>query len=138
MKKFSQVIFVSATISGIILPDANASFQKFHREYVPMFCAYGEDAGVRLRADPCRKYIGIVYGKDDKGRRVYTFEWRGDGGKVTRFVGVGGEAVNWWVGSLNGKKAVGYSLNRAHIVFTTLDGSQEFEAWGEAMEHGQY
>ncbi len=50
----------------------------------------------------------------------------------------GNRQGRWWSGTLNGEPAMGYELNRGHVVFNTrtLDGA--FEYWTRGNEHGSY
>ena len=44
----------------------------------------------------------------------------------------------WWSGTLNGAPAMGYELNRGHIVYSTRDLKGVFEHWSAGMQHGRY
>lgn len=46
----------------------------------------------------------------------------------------------WWSGTLDGRPAMGYELNRGHVVYSTrdLDPDTLFEWWSPGMEHGTY
>lgn len=54
----------------------------------------------------------------------------------TRFIGK--SQSGWWSGQLNGQPAMGYELNRGHVVFSTADLKTTFEWWSERNEHGAY
>ncbi len=54
----------------------------------------------------------------------------------TRFTGK--SQTGWWSGQLNGQPAMGYELNRGHVVFSTADLKTTFEWWSEGNEHGTY
>lgn len=44
----------------------------------------------------------------------------------------------WWSGWLNGKKAMGYELNRGHVVYSTAAMDARFEWWSTGKQHGTY
>ncbi|MGH9381450.1 MAG: hypothetical protein ACRD2Z_12655 [Thermoanaerobaculia bacterium] len=54
----------------------------------------------------------------------------------TRFTGK--SQSGWWSGRLNGRPAMGYELNRGHIVYSTIDLTMTFEWWSAGHEHGSY
>lgn len=54
----------------------------------------------------------------------------------TRFTGR--SQTGWWSGELDGRPAMGYELNRGHIVFSTVDLETTLEWWSEGNEHGAY
>jgi hypothetical protein len=51
---------------------------------------------------------------------------------------VGKAQTGWWSGKLEGQPAMGYELNRGHIVFSTLDLKTTFEWWTPGNQHGKY
>lgn len=57
-------------------------------------------------------------------------------GKTVVFVGK--SQTGWWSGTLDGKPAMGYELNRGHTVYSTGDLGQRFEWWTEGKQHGSY
>lgn len=46
--------------------------------------------------------------------------------------------TGWWSGTLDGKPAMGYELNRGHVVYSTTDLGTTFEWWSAGMQHGNY
>lgn len=46
--------------------------------------------------------------------------------------------TGWWSGKLDGKPAMGYELNRGHVVYSTGDLGTAFEWWLPGMRHGNY
>jgi hypothetical protein len=46
--------------------------------------------------------------------------------------------TGWWSGTLNGKPAMGYELNRGHTLYVTTDLATRFEWWSQGHEHGTY
>lgn len=56
----------------------------------------------------------------------------------TRTVFVGKAQSGWWSGKLDGKPAMGYELNRGHVVFSNMDLGTRFEWWSEGKQHGTY
>lgn len=46
--------------------------------------------------------------------------------------------TGWWSGTLDGKPAMGYELNRGHVVYSTTDLGTTFEWWSSGMQHGNY
>lgn len=54
----------------------------------------------------------------------------------TRFTGK--SQSGWWSGQLDGRPAMGYELNRGHIVYSTVDLTTTFEWWSEGNQHGSY
>ena len=65
------------------------------------------------------------------------YQWRGPHGKVMTFVG-GGYGDLFWYGILNGKKAVGYNINRNHLIIQSVDNSIYIECWLKGFQHGRY
>jgi hypothetical protein len=43
----------------------------------------------------------------------------------------------WWSGQLDGQPAMGFELNRGHVV-STSDLKMTFEWWSKDNEHGTY
>jgi len=66
-------------------------------------------------------------------------QWRGDRRTLT-FVGTGDfdQTGNLWIGTLNNKKAAGYSLNRHHQIFSTEPPELTIECWQRGYEHGEF
>lgn len=58
------------------------------------------------------------------------------GNRETAFVGR--SQSGWWSGTLDGKPAMGYELNRGHVVFSTTDLRTRFEWWSRGHRHGTY
>lgn len=58
------------------------------------------------------------------------------GDKQVRFTGM--PQSGWWSGRLDGSPAMGYELNRGHVVFSTTDLKTRLEWWSEGNEHGTY
>ena len=56
----------------------------------------------------------------------------------TRVRFVGKAQTGWWSGKLDGQPAMGYELNRGHLVFSTLDLKTTFEWWTSGNQHGKY
>ncbi len=57
---------------------------------------------------------------------THTMEIR-HGGQRTRFVGQ--RQGPWWSGRLDGKDAMGYEIDRGHMVISTRDLQSTFEWW---------
>jgi ammonia channel protein AmtB len=57
---------------------------------------------------------------------------------TTRVRFVGKAQTGWWSGKLDGQPAMGYELNRGHVVFSTLDLATTFEWWTQGNQHGKY
>jgi hypothetical protein len=51
------------------------------------------------------------------------------GERRVRFTGK--SQTGWWSGQLDGQPAMGYEVNRGHIVFSTLDLKANLEWWSE-------
>lgn len=58
------------------------------------------------------------------------------GGKTVKFAGKRQGA--WWSGTLNGKAAMGYELNRGRVTISTQSLDSTFEYWSPGNEHGSY
>lgn len=58
------------------------------------------------------------------------------GDKRTQFIGR--SQSGWWSGKLDGKPAMGYELNRGHVVISTTDLESTFEWWSDGNQHGSY
>ena len=58
------------------------------------------------------------------------------GNRTVRFSGT--SQTGWWSGTLDGKAAMGYELNRGHTVFSTADLKTRFAWWYAGMQHGDY
>lgn len=43
----------------------------------------------------------------------------------------------WWSGQLNGRPAMGYEVNRGHIVFSSTDLQNRFEWWYPGSRVGE-
>ena len=63
---------------------------------------------------------------------------RDNAGNGTAMIFRGNRQGRWWSGTLNGKPAMGYELNRGHVVFNTRTLDQAFEYWTQGKEHGSY
>jgi len=57
---------------------------------------------------------------------------------TTRVRFVGKSQTGWWSGKLDGQAAMGYELNRGHLVFSTADLKTTFEWWTDGNQHGRY
>jgi len=77
----------------------------------------------------CR--LSDVVGDDETHTLEFTF-----GNTRVRFVGK--SQTGWWSGKLDGQPAMGYELNRGHVVFSTIDLKTTFEWWTEGSQHGRY
>ena len=87
---------------------------------------------------PYRMYLGYQPIKGTKFYRI-AYQWRGPRGRVVTFEGMGNsDGAGWWFGTLNGKQAAGYNLNRRHYVFSTTDTKFEFECWEKGWYKGSY
>ena len=51
---------------------------------------------------------------------------------------VGRRMGPWWSGELDGEPAMGFELNRGHVVLSTRDLEHTFRYWADGMEHGNY
>lgn len=78
---------------------------------------------------PCRMSDEVA--ADGTHTMVFTV-----GDKQVRFTGR--PQSGWWSGRLDGRSAMGYDLNRGHVVFSTTDLKTRFEWWSEGNEHGTY
>ena len=58
------------------------------------------------------------------------------GRRSLRFVGR--RSDGWWSGTLGGRRAMGFELNRGNIVFRTADLRTSFQYWTPGSEHGSY
>lgn len=58
------------------------------------------------------------------------------GSTVVHFRGT--TQTGWWSGTLDGRAAMGYELNRGHTVYSTRDLGTRFEWWYAGMQHGNY
>ncbi|HEY0179197.1 MAG TPA: hypothetical protein VGC30_06140 [Dokdonella sp.] len=58
------------------------------------------------------------------------------GGRRLQFTGT--SQTGWWSGRLDGQPAMGYELNRGHVVFSTTDLKTRLEWWSDGNEHGSY
>lgn len=70
---------------------------------------------------------------DNEASRVVAFKVGSDS-----FIFRGNSQGRWWSGTLNGKQAMGYELNRGHVVFSNQALDQQFEYWTKGNEHGNY
>jgi hypothetical protein len=67
-----------------------------------------------------------------------------DGAHTTEVTFGNNRAVPWpsqagcWAGRLDGQPAVGYELNRRHVVLSTSDPKTTFQWWSKGNEHGTY
>lgn len=98
--------------------------------------AFADDVSMPVRcsrddapAVECR--FGDTVGAD--GLHTMTFV---AGDKRVQFVGR--SQSGWWSGKLDGKPAMGYELNRGHVVISTTDLDGTFEWWSEGSQHGSY
>lgn len=69
-------------------------------------------------------------------RGATTLIARASGGRTARFVGQ--RADGWLSGTLDGVRAMGYELNRGHVVFSTATLARSFRYWTAGNEHGSY
>jgi hypothetical protein len=58
------------------------------------------------------------------------------GSNRVRFTG--NSQGGWWSGQLDGQPAMGFELNRGHLLFSTSDLKTTFEWWSNGNEHGTY
>lgn len=88
-------------------------------------CVVGDAA-----PQPCTMSFGIP---DDAASRVVSFKIGND-----NVVFRGNNQGPWWSGALDGNPAMGYELNRGHVVFSNQKLDQQFEYWTKGNEHGSY
>jgi hypothetical protein len=72
-----------------------------------------------------------VVADDETHTMEFTF-----GNTRVRFVGK--SQTGWWSGKLDDRPAMGYELNRGHVIFSTVDLKTTFEWWTEGNQHGRY
>ena len=95
--------------------------------------------------EPVRKAAGARCAADDAPAAACTMSDTVDaagahaiefviGERHVRFTGK--SQTGWWSGQLDGQPAMGYEVNRGHIVFSTVDLKSNFEWWSAGSENG--
>jgi len=90
----------------------------------PSQAASGQDQVVCVFGDAPKPTSCILQDVVDQGGHRMSFV---SGRLRATFVGRGNSG--WWSGSLNGKPAMGYEVNRGHTVYSSLDLRERFEWW---------
>lgn len=109
-------------LAGLVLVFAGACHGQAVTEQVQ--CAFGD-----AQAVPCTL-------NDDVDREgVHHMKFVSDGHRTTF---TGRVQSGWWSGKLDGRPAMGYELNRGHVVISTSDLDARFEWWSRGKQHGTY
>ncbi len=87
-------------------------------------CAFGYDPPVACRVSATAAPDGTTTVTYRAAGRAAVFRGRSQSG--------------WWAGELNGAPAMGYELNRGHVVYSSRDLKTVFEHWSAGMRHGTY
>ena len=137
MRRAAGLIVIGACALGWSPAQARVrSGYEFDRDYAAVMTCYS--FGIDQPA-PYRMYVGYARIKGKKTPYHNVNQWRGPRGRVVTFVGKGSDdGPGWWFGTLNGKQAAGYNLNRRHFVFSTADMKSEFECWDKGWYKGSY